>query len=218
MRSVCPDMSGKCNPAGGKEMKQSYDILIVGVGGQGTILASNVLGEACLIEGRRVRGAETHGMAQRGGSVESHIRIDGIYGPLISPGTADLLVAFDMLEALRYRHFLHPDGELVANTNIVIPTTAFQQELAIPDIGAIMNAMADIRVCTLDAAAIAREAGSILAQNIVMLGAASHAMPIAQEVLIEAVRRCVPPKTVDINVAAFEQGRNAGEACRDELS
>ena len=82
-------------------MTKSFDILIVGIGGQGTILASNILGEACLREGRHVKGAETHGMAQRGGSVETHIRIDGLYGPLIVPGTADLLISFDLLEALR---------------------------------------------------------------------------------------------------------------------
>jgi len=91
-------------------MKKSYDIMIVGIGGQGTILASNVLGEACLIEGRSVKGAETHGMAQRGGSVESQIRIDGEFGPLIIPGTADLLIAFDLLEAVRYRHYLKERG------------------------------------------------------------------------------------------------------------
>ena len=82
-------------------MTKSYDILIVGIGGQGTILASNILGEACLIEARHVKGAETHGMAQRGGSVETHIGSTGSYGPLIVPGTADLLISFDLLEALR---------------------------------------------------------------------------------------------------------------------
>ena len=78
-------------------MSSSFDILIVGIGGQGTILASNILGEACLAEGRHVKGAETHGMAQRGGSVDTQIRIDGEYGPLIAPGTADLIISFDLL-------------------------------------------------------------------------------------------------------------------------
>src|SRR5512136_1813994 len=110
---------------GGWQMTKSYDIMIVGIGGQGTILASNILGEACLIEGRTVRGAETHGMAQRGGSVESHIRIDGKYGPLIAPGTADILIGFDMLEGLRYSHFLKEEGRLVLNRRMVIPTSVF---------------------------------------------------------------------------------------------
>lgn len=195
-------------------MKQSFDILIVGVGGQGTILASNVLGEACLIEGRQVRGAETHGMAQRGGSVESHIRIDGGYGPLISPGTADLLIAFDMLEALRYRHYLKGDAELIVNTNIVVPTSAFQQNLAIPTQEEILAQLGDMRTCDIDAALIAVRAGSILSQNIVMMGAASHAIPLDRGTLVKAVMRCVPPKTVDINVRAFELGWEASENCK----
>ena len=195
-------------------MSASCDILIVGVGGQGTILASNILGEACLIEGRTVRGAETHGMAQRGGSVESHIRIDGRFGPLISPGTADILIAFDMLEALRYRHFLKPGGTLIINTGIVVPTSAFQQDLAVPSREDIMGMMEDLSPCAIDAERIAKEAGSILAQNVVMLGAASHHIPLDTDSLLEAVRRNVPPKTVDINTRAFTLGQKAGESCR----
>lgn len=194
-------------------MKESFDILIVGVGGQGTILASNVLGEACLIEGRTVRGAETHGMAQRGGSVESHIRIDGKHGPLIAPGTADLLIAFDMIEALRYRHYLRDRGMLIINTGIVVPTSAFQQELPIPSPEDIVERLGDCAICRIDAAAIAIEAGSILAQNIVMLGAASRLIPLEVSSLKEAVAANVPPKTIEVNIAAFEKGRAAGEEC-----
>ena len=93
-------------------MKSSFDILMVGIGGQGTILASNILGQACLLEERSVKGAETHGMAQRGGSVESHIRVDGTFGPLTARGQADLLLSFDLLEALRYSHYLKPGGTM----------------------------------------------------------------------------------------------------------
>ena len=109
-------------------MTKSFDILIVGIGGQGTILASNILGEACLLEGRHVKGAETHGMAQRGGSVETHIRIDGLYGPLIVPGTADLLISFDLLEALRYSHYPQERGKMVVNRHMVLPTSVFTQK------------------------------------------------------------------------------------------
>ena len=122
-----PALSGRGNSSGGKEMSESFDILIVGIGGQGTILASNILGEACLIEGRHVKGAETHGMAQRGGSVESHIRIDGIFGPLIPPGRADLLISFDLLEALRYSHYLKKGGKIVVNRHLVLPTSVYTQ-------------------------------------------------------------------------------------------
>ena len=107
-------------------MTKSFDILIVGIGGQGTILASNILGEACP-KGRHVKGAETHGMAQRGGSVETHIRIDGLYGPLIVPGTADLLISFDLLEALRYSDYLKTGGKMVVNRQMAFPPRSFRR-------------------------------------------------------------------------------------------
>ncbi len=191
-------------------MKPSFDVLIVGIGGQGTVLASNVLGEACIIEKRTVRSAETHGMAQRGGSVESHIRIDGELGSLIVPGTADLLIAFDLLEALRYRHYLPAGGKLVVNRHLVVPTSVYQQNLDVPDEESILAALADLDVACIDAAGLAAEAGSVLAQNIVMLGAASRHIPLRPETLEEAVRRCVPKKTVEVNTAAFRLGREAG--------
>ncbi len=192
-------------------MTGSYDILIVGVGGQGTILASNILGEACLIEGKSVRGAETHGMAQRGGSVETHIRIGGKYGPLISPGTADLIISFDLLEALRYSHFLKEGGTIITNTETIIPTSAFQHDADVPGPDEILNLLSGRDVLTVDAAALALEAGTILTQNVVMLGAASRSIPLTIESLKEAVRRSVPPKTVDTNLKAFDLGRSALE-------
>ncbi|MFA7199355.1 MAG: indolepyruvate oxidoreductase subunit beta [Methanoculleus sp.] len=190
-------------------MKPSFDILIVGIGGQGTVLASNVLGEACIIENRTVRSAETHGMAQRGGSVESHVRIDGKHGSLIVPGTADLLIAFDLLEALRYRHYLPAGGRLVVNRHLVVPTSVYQQGLDVPETESILAALGDLDVTCIDAAALAEEAGSVLSQNIVMLGAASGEIPLGTEALEEAVRRCVPKKTVEVNTRAFRLGREA---------
>ncbi len=194
-------------------MKQTFDILIVGVGGQGTILASNVLGEACLIEGRSVRGAETHGMAQRGGSVESHIRIDGKYGPLIAPGSADLIIAFDMLEALRYRHYLGENGVFVLNTGLIVPTSAFQQDISLPRKEEILARLGDVRTCVIDALDIAEKAGSALSQNIVMMGAASRVIPLGHDSLAAAVERCVPKKTVETNLRAFAMGREVAERC-----
>ncbi len=194
-------------------MTGGNDIMIVGIGGQGTILASNILGEACLIENRSVRGAETHGMAQRGGSVESHIRVDGKHGPLIAPGTADLLIAFDMLEALRYSHFLKDDGRMVVNRRMVIPTSVFVQKLPLPSEEEIISQLADKNLCLIDADKIAREVGSPLSANVVMLGAASHHMPLAADSLLMAIQRLVPPHTVVINTKAFEMGRTAGQTC-----
>ncbi len=194
-------------------MTGSYDIMIVGIGGQGTILASNILGEACLIEGRSVRGAETHGMAQRGGSVESHIRIDGIFGPLIAPGTADLLIGFDLLEGLRYSHFLKPEGKMVLSRRMVIPTSVFVQGLTIPSAEDIIRKLSGFNLCLIDAEEIAREAGSVLAANVVMLGAASHHIPLAEGSLVSAVQSLVPQKTVEVNTRAFAMGRKAGTKC-----
>ncbi|MDO5843937.1 MAG: indolepyruvate oxidoreductase subunit beta [Methanocorpusculum sp.] len=192
-------------------MKKSYDVIIVGIGGQGTVLASNVLGDACVLEGRHVMGAETHGMSQRGGSVETHIRIDGKYGSLIVPGTADLLIAFDVLEALRYRHFLKSDGVMIVNREMVVPTSVFSNKLPvhkIEDVEAELK-MWGGKVVLIDATKIAEDAGSPLAANIVLMGAASHTLPLAVESLAEAVRRNVPPKTVEINQKAFLLGREA---------
>ena len=208
-----PTLPHRSNSEGGEEMSGSFDILIVGIGGQGTILASNILGEACLIEGRHVKGAETHGMAQRGGSVESHIRIDGLYGPLIPPGQGDLLISFDLLEALRYSHFLKNEGKMVVNRRLVLPTSVFTQKLPIPTQDEIIEALKKHTLCLLDADKMAEEAGSPLSQNVVMLGAASPSIPIRPESLINAVKRLVPKKTVDINVKAFEMGREFGGKC-----
>jgi len=194
-------------------MTVSFDILTVGIGGQGTILASNILGEACLIEKRHVKGAETHGMAQRGGSVESHIRIDGLYGPLIAPGNADLLIAFDLLEALRYSHYLKAGGRLVVNRRMVPPTSVFTQKLVAPTEDEIIAALKKFDLCLIDADQIATDAGSPLSQNVVMLGAAARSLPLEPGSLLEAVRRLVPRKTIDINMRAFEMGREFGRTC-----
>jgi indolepyruvate ferredoxin oxidoreductase beta subunit len=191
-------------------MSGSYDILIVGIGGQGTILASNILGEACLIEDRHIKGAETHGMAQRGGSVESQIRIGGEFGPQIAPGQADLLISFDLLEALRYSHYLKPEGKIVVNTHLVLPTSVYMQKLTAPTQSEIVDALNKHPLCLLDADSLAIEAGSPLSTNVVMLGAASSAMPLKPASLIEAIKRLVPKKTIEINLKAFELGRQAG--------
>ncbi|NTU99508.1 MAG: indolepyruvate oxidoreductase subunit beta [Methanoregulaceae archaeon] len=194
-------------------MKESFDILMVGIGGQGTILASNILGEACLIEKRSVKGSETHGMAQRGGSVESHIRIDGRFGPLISPGTADILIGFDLLEGLRYSHYLKTGGKLIVNRRMVIPTSVFVQKLNLPAEEEIIAHLSAWDLCLIDALAIARESGSPLSINVVMLGAASPHLPLSEGSLLAAVQRLVPPNTVAMNTKAFELGRAAAHTC-----
>jgi len=160
-----------------------------------------------------VKGAETHGMAQRGGSVESHIRIDGLFGPLIPPGHADLLISFDLLEALRYSHYVKKGGKMVVNCQLVLPTSVFMQNLVVPTQDEIIAALKKHSLCLLDADKIAEEAGSPLSQNVVMLGAASLSIPLKPESLLEAVKCLVPKKTVEINAKAFEMGREFGRTC-----
>jgi len=210
---LCTNLSVRGYYAGGEEMKESYDILVVGIGGQGTILASNILGEACMIENRPVKGAETHGMAQRGGSVESHIRIDGRFGPLIAPGTADIIIAFDMLEAFRYSYYLQPGGKIITNSRLVVPTSVFMQGLPVPTDKEILRLLSGYGLCVIDAEGLAKEAGSLLTQNIVMMGAASQFIPLKTESLVQSVSRLVPPKTLEANLKAFELGRVAGSSC-----
>jgi indolepyruvate ferredoxin oxidoreductase beta subunit len=195
-------------------MTRSFDVLIVGVGGQGIMLTSNVLGEACLIEGKPVKGAETHGMAQRGGSVETHIRIGGEYGPLVPLGGADLLIALDLLEALRYQHYLRREGAVVASSQLIVPTSVYAQKATVPTLKSVESSLWDLRPCIVDAPSLATEAGSILAQNIVLLGAASIYLPLSKDSLREAIKRCVPKKTIEINEKAFTLGRLAGERCK----
>lgn len=188
----------------------SFDVMIVGIGGQGTILASNIIGKACIIEGIPVRGAETHGMAQRGGSVESQVRIGQEFGPLIAPGTADLLLSFDLIEAARAAHWLKKGGKIFTNREFVIPTSVYMQDFPPPDESMLIDLIGDRDCVLIDARRIAEDAGSILTQNIVMLGAAAAFLPLRMESLVEAIKGTVPPKTIDINLKAFEMGKTAG--------
>lgn len=189
----------------------SFDVMIVGIGGQGTILTSNILGRACVLEGIPVRGAETHGMAQRGGSVESQIRIGQQFGPLISPGNADLLLSFDLIETVRAAHWLKPDGSIFTSRDFVVPTSVFMQDYPAPTENMLLEMLGDKTYSIIDTRRIAEEAGNILTQNIVLLGAASPALPLKKESLQDAIKKTVPPKTVDLNLNAFDMGIEAGK-------
>lgn len=188
----------------------SFDILIVGIGGQGTILTSNIIGRACVIEGVPVRGAETHGMAQRGGSVESQIRIGQKFGPLITPGTANLILSFDLLETARAAYWLKKDGEIFTSREFVVPTSVYMQDYSAPDENMLISMLGDLNYILLDTRKIAEEAGNVLTQNVVLLGAASRMIPVNTESLREAIRQTVPKKTIDLNLKAFDLGLDAG--------
>ena len=190
--------------------RPTTNLLISGVGGQGVILASYVLSQAAMAEGYDVKQSEVHGMSQRGGSVTSHLRFgDKIWSPLITPGTADILLSFEALEALRYVHWLRPGGLLVYNTLRVNPSPVAAGLAEYPaDIDERIKA-AWPHVHAVDANALAEEAGSVKSVNVVMLGAVSCTLPFAAETWETIIRRVVPAKTVDANLRAFDLGQRS---------
>ncbi len=188
------------------------NVLIAGVGGQGIILLSDVLGNAAIRSGLGVRGSETHGMAQRGGSVVAHIRIGNARSPLIPKGRADYLVALEPLEALRYLDYLAEHCIAVVSTTPIPPASTHGKVAGYPSVKAILDELSEYaEVYPIDALALAKRAGSVLTGNLVMLGALSalRGFPLEQEVLKESIASRVPPKTIDMNLTAFKLGRKA---------
>jgi indolepyruvate ferredoxin oxidoreductase beta subunit len=193
--------------------RRTINVLLTGVGGQGVVLASYVLSHAALAEGYDVRQSEVHGMSQRGGSVTSHFRFgDKIWSPLVSPGTADILMAFEALEGLRYVHWLKPGGLLVYNNIRINPSPVSAGLATYPaDINALIKAAWPHTQCV-DANALAAQAGTVKAANVAMLGAISPALPFAPETWEAVIRRAVPPKTVEVNLQAFRLGAASATA------
>jgi indolepyruvate ferredoxin oxidoreductase beta subunit len=153
--------------------------------------------------------SETHGMAQRGGSVESHVRINEVYSPLIPPGQADLILSFELLEALRYRHYLKERGTMLLNDLLIVPTSVFLQKLSPPMKDDIVQRLSDTTSHLIDATSLALKAGSPLTQNLVMVGAASAYIPLSPASIIDGMKRWVPQKTIAMNMTAFDLGRAA---------
>ena len=190
--------------------RSTINLLLSGVGGQGVVLASYVLSQMAMSEGYDVKQSEVHGMSQRGGSVISHFRFgDEVSSPIIAPGTADILLGFEALESLRYIHWLRPGGMLIYNALRINPSPVAAGLAEYPtDIeGQIAAAWANTRA--VNANALAEEAGTIKAANVVMLGAVSNALPFAAEGWENVIRQVVPPKTVDVNLKAFRLGVSA---------
>lgn len=190
---------------------KDVNILIVGVGGQGTLLASVLLGKIALEEGYDVKLAEVHGMAQRGGSVVTHVRIseNEVYSPLIEEGGADVIIAFEELEAYRWISYLKKDGAIFVNTQQIKPMPVIMGKAEYPqDIIGYLKANVQ-KVTCLDALAIATECGSVKAVNTVLLGAMSKALPFSKKTWIRQIENTVKPKFVELNKAAFEKGCNA---------
>jgi indolepyruvate ferredoxin oxidoreductase beta subunit len=191
-----------------------FNILICGVGGQGTILASYVLGNAALKEGYKVRLGEIHGMAQRGGSVVSHVRMgDQVYGSVIPQGQADIILAFEPLEALRNISYLKKGGKTILNTERINPITVSLGECDYPPTDEILfNLSEKGKVYHFNATEIAKSLGNQVIMNMVMMGALSILeSPIKNETLLETMVS-VLAKKADINIKAFEAGRKKMES------
>ena len=179
-------------------MAETKNIMIVGVGGQGTLLTSRILGGITVEAGYDVKLSEVHGMAQRGGSVVTYVRYgEKVAEPIVEEGQADVLIAFERLEALRYAHFLKKDGVIIVNDQRIDP---------MPVVTGVAKYSKKYRVVSVDAMDEAIKMGNSRVFNVIILGIAAKNMDFPKEQWIEVIKKTVPPKTIDINVAAFEKG------------
>ncbi len=184
------------------------NIMIVGVGGQGSLLASKLLGHLLLSEGYDVKVSEVHGMSQRGGSVVTYVRFgEKVYSPIIDKGEADFIVSFEELEAARYVSYLKEGGRIVTNTQQIDPMPVIIGAAQYPEdlIGKMREL--GIKVDAMDCLSLANEAGSSKAVNIVLMGRLSRYFDIPVEKWQQAIRDCVPPKFAELNLRAFSLGR-----------
>ena len=185
-------------------------IMIVGVGGQGTLLASRILGNLALSWGYDVKVSEVHGMSQRGGSVVTYVKYDEakVSSPIIDEGGADLILAFEELEAYRYLPYLKKGGRMICNTQNIDPMPVIIGAMEYPQdiLEKIKNK--DVDIVPVDAAKVAMEAGNIRTVNVVLLGLLSKAMDISEEEWEKVLKTTVPEKALDVNIKAFQLGRN----------
>lgn len=190
----------------------SFDVVIVGIGGQGTILASDIIGISAMKTGYPVRASETHGMAQRGGSVENHIRINCELGPRIGDGEADLMIAMEPVEALRYSRYLSEKSVLLLNTHPIPPPGRIVGR-DYPEVRVIEESLKKItaKVISENFTEVAKSAGGIFTLNMVMLGASTPFLPLDVSVIEETIRELVPGETIERNLSSFRKGRETVE-------
>ena len=189
---------------------ETKNVMIVGVGGQGSLLASKQLGRLLLGKGYDVKVSEVHGMSQRGGSVVTYVRFgDKVYSPVIDKGEADLIVSFELLEAARWTEFLKPGGKLIANTQQINPMPVIIGAAEYPAELVDKMKAAGIQVDAFDALPLAEQAGSAKAVNIVLLGHLSRNFDFTLEEWMDAIEKSVPPKFLELNKKAFMLGREA---------
>ena len=187
------------------------NIMIVGVGGQGTLLAGKLLGCVLMAQGYDVKVSEVHGMSQRGGSVVTYIRFgEKVYSPVIDRGEADIIVSFEKLEAARWLEYLKPGGQIITNTQEIEPMPVITGAAKYPEQIVEKMQTAGAKVDAKDFLAIAEGAGSAKAVNIALMGRLSRYFPdIPDEEWQKAIEACVPQKFLELNKKAFEMGRSA---------
>ncbi|MBQ2863024.1 MAG: indolepyruvate oxidoreductase subunit beta [Clostridia bacterium] len=191
-------------------MTSTKSVMIVGVGGQGSLLASKLLGRLLVDEGYDVKVSEVHGMSQRGGSVVTYVRYgERVYSPIITEGEADIIISFEKLEAARYAKYLKADGTIVVNTQEIDPMPVIIGAAEYPT--DVLSELTEkgLKVEALDALSLAVKAGSPKAVNIVLMGKAAEKFGIPKEKWISAIENTVAPKFVEMNKVAFELGFNA---------
>ena len=186
------------------------NILIVGVGGQGTLLASKLMGKCFMNIGYDVKVSEVHGMSQRGGSVVTYVRYgEKVYSPVIEKGEADIIISFEQLESARWLPWLKKDGVLISSTQKIDPMPVIMGKAEYPEdiLGKIREK--GVKLVAVDALETALKAGTAKCANIVLLGAAVKYLGISKDLWIDVIKTTVPPKTVETNLKAFEMGYNA---------
>ncbi len=187
------------------------NIMIVGVGGQGTLLTSRILGGLAIEAGYDVKLSEVHGMAQRGGSVVTFVRYgEDVAEPIVEEGQADVIIAFERLEAMRYAHYLKPDGVLVINDWRIDPMPVVIGQAKYPD-DILDTLRKDYKVYAVDATDEAKKLGNSKVFNLIILGLAAQHMDFTKEQWYEVIEKTVPPKTVEINKQAFDVGYHLKE-------
>ena len=189
---------------------ETKNIMIVGVGGQGSLLASKLLGRILLTKGYDVKVSEVHGMSQRGGSVVTYVRFgEKVYSPVIDKGEADYIVSFELLEAARWSEYLRKDGKIIANTQQINPMPVITGAAQYPDELACKMADKGSTIDAFNALALAEQAGSSKAVNIVLMGHLSRSFDFTLEDWMNAIEKSVPAKFLELNKKAFLLGREA---------
>lgn len=192
------------------EMMPTKNVMIVGVGGQGSLLASKTLGSLLLAQGYDVKVSEVHGMSQRGGSVVTYVRYGSkVSSPVIDQGEADFIVSFELLEAARWLPYLKEDGRIVTNIQQIDPMPVITGAAEYPEGLVDKLKAAGAKVDAIDCVKLAEEAGSVKAVNMVLMGRLSHYFGLPEEAWMAAMEANIPPKFMELNKKAFELGKNA---------